>query len=55
MSDASTNRWERDADGVVILTLDDPGSSANTMNDAYQESIRATVDRLYAERDEIAG
>ena len=55
MSDASTIRWERDADGVVILTLDDPGSSANTMNEAYQESIRATVDRLYAERDEIVG
>jgi 3-hydroxyacyl-CoA dehydrogenase/enoyl-CoA hydratase/3-hydroxybutyryl-CoA epimerase len=55
MSDASTIRWERDADGVVILTLDDPSSSANTMNEAYQESIRATVDRVYAERDEITG
>ena len=31
MSDSSI-RWEQDADGVVVLTLDDPTSSANTMN-----------------------
>ena len=55
MSESSTIRWDKDADGVVILTLDDPNASANTMNAAYQESIRATVDRLYAERDEITG
>ena len=55
MSDTSTIRWDKDADGVVLLTLDDPNASANTMNEAYQESIRATVDRLYAERDEITG
>jgi 3-hydroxyacyl-CoA dehydrogenase / enoyl-CoA hydratase / 3-hydroxybutyryl-CoA epimerase len=56
MSDtSSTIRWDKDEDGVVILTLDDPSASANTMNEAYQESIRATVDRLEAERDEITG
>jgi 3-hydroxyacyl-CoA dehydrogenase / enoyl-CoA hydratase / 3-hydroxybutyryl-CoA epimerase len=57
MSAASTNtiRWEKDDDGVVILTLDDPNQSANTMNAAYGESMTATVDRLEAERDEIAG
>jgi len=55
MSESTTIRWDKDADGVVILTLDDPNASANTMNEAYQESIRATVDRLYAERDEITG
>ncbi len=55
MSDSSTIRWEQDADGVVILTLDDPSGSANTMNEAYQASIRAIVDRLEAERDQITG
>ena len=55
MSESSTIRWERDDDGVVILTLDDPNQSANTMNAAYAASIRATVDRLEAERDEITG
>jgi 3-hydroxyacyl-CoA dehydrogenase / enoyl-CoA hydratase / 3-hydroxybutyryl-CoA epimerase len=51
----STIRWERDEDGVVVLTLDDPGQSANTMNAAYRESMAATVDRLEAERDGITG
>ncbi len=50
-----TIRWERDGDGVVILTLDDPNQSANTMNAAYGASIAATVDRLEAERAEISG
>jgi 3-hydroxyacyl-CoA dehydrogenase/enoyl-CoA hydratase/3-hydroxybutyryl-CoA epimerase len=55
MSESSTIRWDRDDDGVVILTLDDPNQSANTMNAAYAASITATVDRLQAERDEITG
>ena len=55
MSESSTIRWERDEDGVVILTLDDPSQSANTMNAAYAASIKATVDRLEAGRDEITG
>jgi 3-hydroxyacyl-CoA dehydrogenase/enoyl-CoA hydratase/3-hydroxybutyryl-CoA epimerase len=53
MSD--TIRWEQDADGVVLLTLDDPSQSANTMNDAYRASMKATVDRLEAEKDSITG
>jgi 3-hydroxyacyl-CoA dehydrogenase/enoyl-CoA hydratase/3-hydroxybutyryl-CoA epimerase len=55
MSESSTIRWDKDDDGVVILTLDDPNQSANTMNAAYGESIKATVERLEAERDDIAG
>ena len=52
---SSTIRWEQDADGVVILTLDDPNQSANTMNEAYKASMAATVDRLEAEKDTITG
>src|SRR4051794_6689877 len=52
---ASTIRWEQDSDGIVTLTLDDPNQSANTMNADYAESIRATVDRLEAEKDSISG
>ena len=55
MTESSTIRWDKDDDGVVILTLDDPNQSANTMNAAYAASIQATVDRLEAERDEITG
>ncbi len=55
MTDTKTIRYERDDDGIVVLTLDDPDQSANTMNAAYVESMGATVDRLEAERDEIEG
>jgi 3-hydroxyacyl-CoA dehydrogenase / enoyl-CoA hydratase / 3-hydroxybutyryl-CoA epimerase len=54
-NESTTIRWDQDADGVVVLTLDDPNQSANTMNAAYAASIRATVDRLEAERDAITG
>jgi 3-hydroxyacyl-CoA dehydrogenase / enoyl-CoA hydratase / 3-hydroxybutyryl-CoA epimerase len=55
MSESSTIRWDQDDDGIVVLTLDDPNQSANTMNAAYAASIKATVERLEAERDEITG
>lgn len=48
-------RYDRDADGIVILTLDDPNQSANTMNELYRESMAAAVERLYAEQDDITG
>lgn len=48
-------RYERDDDGVVTLTLDDPTASANTMTDLYKESMQAAVDRLYDEVDDVAG
>ncbi|MCF8587401.1 3-hydroxyacyl-CoA dehydrogenase NAD-binding domain-containing protein [Gordonia liuliyuniae] len=47
--------WEKDADGVVTLTMDDPNQGANTMNSTYREAMAATVDRLEAEKDDIAG
>jgi 3-hydroxyacyl-CoA dehydrogenase/enoyl-CoA hydratase/3-hydroxybutyryl-CoA epimerase len=57
MTDTQTQtavRYERDEDGIVTLTLDDPTASANTMNELYKESMAAAVDRLYDElaRDE---
>ncbi len=48
-TDVSAVRYERDDDGIVTLTLDDPTSSANTMNELYKDSMAAAVDRLYAE------
>ncbi|MBF6621755.1 MAG: enoyl-CoA hydratase/isomerase family protein [Patulibacter sp.] len=55
MSESTTIRWEQDGDGVVNLILDDPNQSANTMNAAYAASMKATVDRLVAEKDAITG
>ncbi|MEZ5096591.1 MAG: 3-hydroxyacyl-CoA dehydrogenase NAD-binding domain-containing protein [Nocardioides sp.] len=51
-TDQSAVRYERDADGIVTLVLDDPGASANTMNAAYQAGMHAAVERLYAELDD---
>jgi 3-hydroxyacyl-CoA dehydrogenase / enoyl-CoA hydratase / 3-hydroxybutyryl-CoA epimerase len=60
MTETSTDQqtavhYEKDADGIVTLTLDDPTASANTMNELYQESMAAAVDRLYDEQDEVTG
>lgn len=55
MSEFETIRWDKDADGVVVLTLDDPQQSANTMNTRYVESMAAVVQRLENERDSITG
>jgi 3-hydroxyacyl-CoA dehydrogenase/enoyl-CoA hydratase/3-hydroxybutyryl-CoA epimerase len=48
-------KWESDADGIVTLTMDDPGQSANTMNDTFRVSLTETVDRLVSEKDSITG
>ena len=42
MGESTTIKWDKGEDGVVVLTLDDPNQSANTMNAAYAESISAT-------------
>jgi 3-hydroxyacyl-CoA dehydrogenase/enoyl-CoA hydratase/3-hydroxybutyryl-CoA epimerase len=54
-AERNTIRYERGDDGIVVLTLDDPEQSANTMNAAYMASMGAAVDRLEAERDDITG
>lgn len=51
----SAIRWEKDADNIVTLTLDDPNSSANTMNELYTKSMAETVARLQAEKADIKG
>ncbi len=51
----NTIRWDQDSDGVVVLTLDDPNQSANTMNADFRESFKNTVERLESEKDSITG
>ncbi|GLH38508.1 3-hydroxyacyl-CoA dehydrogenase NAD-binding domain-containing protein [Pseudomonas moraviensis] len=48
-------RYEKGQDGIVVLTMDMPGQSANTMNAVYREAMAACVARLSAEKDSIAG
>jgi 3-hydroxyacyl-CoA dehydrogenase / enoyl-CoA hydratase / 3-hydroxybutyryl-CoA epimerase len=40
--------WEKGADGIAVVTLDDPGRSANTMNDRYLAAMGRVVDELAA-------
>lgn len=55
MTESTTIRWEQDETGVVTLVLDDPHQSANTMNQAFKDSIAAIADRAEAEKDSIRG
>ncbi len=45
----STIKYERGDDGIVILVLDDPNQSANTMNDNFVSSLGETIDKLTSE------
>ncbi|WTP61732.1 3-hydroxyacyl-CoA dehydrogenase NAD-binding domain-containing protein [Streptomyces phaeochromogenes] len=48
MTESTTIRWEQDETGVVTLVLDDPAQSANTMNQAFRDSLTVIADRLEA-------
>lgn len=51
----SVYAWEQDADAVVTVTLDDPGSAVNTMNQHFVDALTAAVERAEREREHIAG
>jgi 3-hydroxyacyl-CoA dehydrogenase/enoyl-CoA hydratase/3-hydroxybutyryl-CoA epimerase len=55
MSEQKAVRWESGDDGVVVVTLDDPGKSANTMNERYLTAMGECVDALAADRENITG
>lgn len=55
MSEQKAVRWEKGADGIVVVTLDDPGKSANTMNERYLEAMGECVDALAADKENITG
>ncbi|MGV0873607.1 3-hydroxyacyl-CoA dehydrogenase NAD-binding domain-containing protein [Mycolicibacterium sp. XJ879] len=42
----NTIQWDKDADGIVTLTLDDPTGSANVMNEHYKASMHEAVEKL---------
>jgi len=52
---STTIRWEQDRTGVVTLVIDDPDQSANTMNQAFRDSLAVITDRLEAEKDTVRG
>ncbi|RLU03715.1 MAG: 3-hydroxyacyl-CoA dehydrogenase, partial [Ketobacter sp.] len=47
-------RYEKDSDNIVVLTMDMPGQSANTMNETYGKSMDECIARLEKEEN-LAG
>ena len=44
----SAIQYEKNADNIVILTLDSTGQSANTMNAEFRESLDEATQKLKA-------
>ncbi|MEB0093479.1 3-hydroxyacyl-CoA dehydrogenase NAD-binding domain-containing protein [Pseudomonas sp. CCI4.2] len=47
--------YEKGQDQIVVLTIDMPGQTANTLNALYRDAMADTVSRLMAEKDAIVG
>jgi len=52
---SSAIRYDRDDAGIVTLTLDAPGRSANTMDAVFRTSLADTVKRLAKEHEQVTG
>ncbi|WP_168414464.1 3-hydroxyacyl-CoA dehydrogenase NAD-binding domain-containing protein [Acinetobacter indicus] len=50
----SAIQFEKNADNIIILTLDSPNQSANTMNADFRAALAETVEKLKAD-EQIAG
>src|SRR5262245_27820671 len=50
-----TIRYAKDADGVVTLTFDEPGSPVNTMSLEWQHDLHSAVEQLAAEKAPFTG
>ena len=55
MTEAKAVRWEKGSDGIVVVTLDDPGRSANTMNERFGAAFDECVNALVADKEDITG
>jgi 3-hydroxyacyl-CoA dehydrogenase/enoyl-CoA hydratase/3-hydroxybutyryl-CoA epimerase len=52
---SSAINYDRDDAGIVTLTLDAPGRSANTMDSLFRSSLAEAAARLTAEREQVTG
>ena len=48
-------KYDIGADRVATVTFDAPGAQVNTMTEAWQQALTATLDRLEAEKDSYDG
>ena len=44
-------KYEKDADGIVAITMDMQGQSANTMSAAYLPAMSEAIEKLRAEQN----
>jgi 3-hydroxyacyl-CoA dehydrogenase/enoyl-CoA hydratase/3-hydroxybutyryl-CoA epimerase len=51
----ATFTWDDLGDGVVLLTMDEPGASAITMNDWFLETMTDTLDALEGRKAQLRG
>lgn len=47
--------YQKDHDSIVTLLIDAPDDPVNTLNAAFQKDLSEALDRLEAERDDLAG
>jgi len=47
-------QYNIDNDGILTLTIDMPGQSANTMNAAFREALTETVQKVEGDAEKIA-
>jgi 3-hydroxyacyl-CoA dehydrogenase/enoyl-CoA hydratase/3-hydroxybutyryl-CoA epimerase len=55
MTDIIGMHWAEDADGIVTLTMDDPTSEANIMNEVFEQALTQTVAKLKAKKRVLKG
>ena len=48
-------KYDIDNDGILILTIDMPGQSANTMNAEFREALQATTQKIKQDKDTLTG
>ena len=48
-------QYEKNADNIVIVTMDMEGQPVNTMNDVYPELMDEALNKIKADIDNIAG
>ncbi|PAU80206.1 3-hydroxyacyl-CoA dehydrogenase [Halovibrio salipaludis] len=48
-------QYDIDNDGILTLTIDMPGQSANTMNSDFREALTATVQKVEGDSEKING
>ena len=48
-------KYKKDNDGILILTIDMPGQSANTMNAEFREALQTTTQKIKQDKDTLTG